>query len=55
LKIKLGYEHVKAVQQYEAMALVVSQAFGGETKNSEGNPQSFSQAQSDFMSVFGKK
>ena len=46
---------MKAVQQYEAMALVVSQAFGGETNKNEKNPQSFSQAQSDFMSVFGKK
>jgi hypothetical protein len=54
LKIKVGLEQAKIFQDYQTMAAILSQAFGGKSKEVEP-PKTKQEALSQFNSLFGQK
>jgi hypothetical protein len=52
--LKLGYEQSKVYQDYETMAIILSQALGGGKKKPEP-PKTAEEAHSQFAAVFGQK
>lgn len=57
-RLKLGEKQAHFIQDYQSIAVVVSQALGGGTKAANENknvPQNKAEAQSLFNRVFGKK
>lgn len=54
-KLKVGHEQARVVQDYQTLAMVVSQALGGGKKSSDGAVKTKEEALSQFASVFGKK
>ena len=51
-ELVFGYEATKALQDYENIALVVSQAFGGKKKQG-GPPANFEEAEVQLNKVLG--
>ena len=54
LKLKLSSKYLQSVQYYEAMSLVLSQAFGGEKSEGKGEPKDFKEAEAAIANIIGK-
>lgn len=51
----MGFEHAKVLQDYQTMAVLLSQVFGGKKNDNAVKPKSFDELQAAFNSVVGKK
>ena len=52
LRLYIGYEQSLIFQQYQTMALILSQAFGGEKKKQVHEPKTKDELEMAFRSVF---
>ena len=53
LRLYLGHQQALIVQNFQSMATIVSQAFGGKKKDKPVEPKSQAELELAFRSVFG--